>query len=304
MKKPALVILAAGMGSRYGGLKQMDAFGPHGETIIDYSIYDAINAGFGKIVFIIREHFKAEFEKVFRSKLEGKAELCFVTQELTNIPFGCSFNPERTKPWGTAHAVQVAREVVDQPFAIINADDYYGQGAYKSLVSFLTDETNLKQNNYCIIGYYLKNTLSEHGTVNRGVCFSDADGNLENIVETLKIGWEADGKISYPTETGVAYLEKDTPVSMNMFGFMPSYFKYTESKFTEFLKEFGNELKSEYYIPQVLDNMQKESFAQVKLIPSDSDWFGVTYKEDKPVVIEKLNALIQAGRYPENLWNS
>ncbi len=304
MKKPALVILAAGMGSRYGGLKQMDAFGPNGETIIDYSIHDAINAGFGKIVFIIREHFKTAFEKVFRDKLESKVELCFVTQELTKIPFGSNFNPERSKPWGTAHAVQVAKEVVDQPFAIINADDYYGQSAYKSLADFLMDGSNLKENNYCIIGYFLKNTLSDHGTVNRGVCFADDDGNLTNIEETLKIGWTQDGKISYPTSEGVSYLEKDTLVSMNMFGFMPSYFDYTEDKFKQFLKEEGQELKSEFYIPQVLDSMQKESFSHVKLIPSDSDWFGVTYQEDKPFVIEKLNALIKAGRYPENLWNN
>jgi len=302
MEKPALVILAAGMGSRYGGLKQMDAFGPSGETIIDYSIYDAINAGFGKIVFIIREHFREAFEKVFKEKLEGKVELAFVSQELTNIPFGCNFNPEREKPWGTAHAVQVAKEVVNQPFAIINADDYYGQSAYKSLHAFLVNPENPKENNYCIIGYYLQNTLSEHGTVNRGVCMADKEGNLTDIVETTKIGWDADGKISYPTEDGKAYLEKDTPVSMNMFGFMPSYFDFTEDKFKSFLKARGHELKSEFYIPQVLDDMQKESFAKVKLIPSDSDWFGVTYKEDKPFVIEKLNALIEAGRYPSNLW--
>jgi len=302
MKKPVLVILAAGMGSRYGGLKQMDAFGPNGETIIDYSIYDAINAGFGKIVFIIRDHFKADFEKVFKAKLEGKIELSFVTQELADIPVGSDFNSEREKPWGTAHAVQVAQKVVNQPFAIINADDYYGQAAYKSLYNFLTNPKNSEENNYCIIGYYLKNTLSEHGTVNRGVCMADEDGNLKDIVETLKIGWDEDGRISYPTAEGKSYLEKDTPVSMNMFGFMPSYFDFTEDKFKNFLEEFGHELKSEFYIPQVLDDMQKESFAKVKLIPSDSDWFGVTYKEDKPFVIEKLNKLIAQGRYPENLW--
>ncbi len=302
MDKPALVILAAGMGSRYGGLKQMDAFGPCGETIIDYSIYDALNAGFGKIVFIIRDHFRLEFERVFRAKLEGKVELCFVTQELDKIPADSSYNPDREKPWGTAHAVQVAQEVVNSPFAIINADDYYGQSAYKSLYSFLTNPENQKENNYCIIGYYLQNTLSEHGTVNRGVCMADEEGNLTDIVETLKIGWEADGQISYPTDEGKSYLEKNTPVSMNMFGFMPTYFDFTEDKFKKFLAESGQELKSEFYIPQVLDDMQKEKFAKVKLIPSDSDWFGVTYQEDKPFVIEKLNTLIKEGRYPVDLW--
>jgi len=301
--KPALVILAAGMGSRYGGLKQMDAFGPNGETIIDYSIYDAIQAGFGKVVFIIREHFKKDFEDLFRPKLEGKIEVEFVCQELSYLPDGYSPSAERTKPWGTAHAVLVAREAVTEPFAIINADDYYGQSAYKTLADFLMQPINEENNDYCIVGYHLKNTLSEYGTVNRGVCFTDNDGNLTNIVETLKIARNKEGIIEYPKEEGAGTLEPDTLVSMNMFGFMPSFFDYAWAKFQGFLDEVGGELKSEFYIPQVLDQMNEDAFANVKILESDSDWFGVTYQDDKPHVIKKLNKLLEEGKYPNNLWS-
>jgi UTP-glucose-1-phosphate uridylyltransferase len=300
---PSLVILAAGMGSRYGGLKQVDAFGPHGETIIDYSIYDAINAGFKKIVFIIREKFSENFEKIFKEKLGDKVEIEFVYQELDKVPEGSKYPEDRTKPWGTAHAVIVAKEVVKEPFAIINADDYYGVSAYKLLYNFLTNPENIDKNNYCIIGYYLKNTLSEYGTVNRGVCSVDADENLKDIVETLKIKREEDGIVRYPTEEGHGELSEDVVVSMNMFGFMPSYFDYAESMFKKFLEERAYEEKSEFYIPEVLDDMQAKEFAKVKVLNSDSNWFGVTYKDDKPYVVHQLNHLISIGVYPENLWD-
>lgn len=298
--KPTLIILAAGMGSRYGGLKQVDAFGPNGETIIDYSIYDAINAGFGKIAFIIRESFREQFESIFRKKLEGKVELEFIAQDLFDLPIEYSFHQDREKPWGTAHAVWVARKKIAEPFAIINADDYYGQESYKQLYNFLTDSNNIRGNNYCIIAYYLKNTLSDHGSVNRGIVYTK-DGNLDHIVETLNIRKDGD-QILYPDADQDKSLEPDTLVSMNMFGFMPTYFSYTADKFGSFLKEHGQELKSEYYIPKVLDDMNKEAFADIKVIPSDSSWFGVTYKEDKPIVIEKINQLLADKKYPEALW--
>jgi len=299
---PSLVILAAGMGSRYGGLKQVDAFGPNGETIIDYSIYDAINAGFKKIVFIIREHFSENFEKVFKEKLAGKVEIEFVFQELDKVPEGSKYPMDRTKPWGTAHAVIVAKEVVKEPFAIINADDYYGASSYKLLYDFLTDPQNVNSNNYCIIGYYLKNTLSEYGTVNRGVCAVDENHNLKDIVETLKIQRHKDGVVRFPNTEGHGELAEDVVVSMNMFGFMPSFFDYAENMFKDFLADRAFEEKSEFYIPEVLDEMQDKDFAKVKVLNSDSNWFGVTYKEDKPYVVNQLNHLISLGVYPENLW--
>jgi len=300
---PSLVILAAGMGSRYGGLKQVDAFGPNGETIIDYSIYDAINAGFKKIVFIIREHFSENFEKVFKEKLAGKVEIEFVFQELDKVPEGSKYPVDRTKPWGTAHAVIVAKEVVKEPFAIINADDYYGASSYKLLYDFLTDPENVNSNNYCIIGYYLKNTLSEYGTVNRGVCAVDENHTLKDIVETLKIQRHKDGVVRFPNAEGHGELAEDVVVSMNMFGFMPSFFDYAENMFKDFLADRAFEEKSEFYIPEVLDKMQDKDFAKVKVLNSDSNWFGVTYKEDKPYVVNQLNHLISLGVYPENLWD-
>jgi len=300
---PSLVILAAGMGSRYGGLKQVDAFGPNGETIIDYSIYDAINAGFKKIVFIIREHFSENFEKVFKEKLAGKVEIEFVFQELDKVPEGSKYPADRTKPWGTAHAVIVAKEVVKEPFAIINADDYYGASSYKLLYDFLTDPENVNSNNYCIIGYYLKNTLSEYGTVNRGVCAVDENHTLKDIVETLKIQRHKDGIVRFPNAEGHGELAEDVVVSMNMFGFMPSFFDYAENMFKDFLADRAFEEKSEFYIPEVLDEMQDKDFAKVKVLNSDSNWFGVTYKEDKPYVVNQLNHLISLGVYPENLWD-
>jgi len=299
--KPTLLILAAGMGSRYGGLKQMDAFGPNGETIIDYSIYDAIDAGFGKISFIIREEFREAFEKVFGPKLDGRVEYEFISQDLNDLPGELTAPEGRTKPWGTAHAVWAARKHITTPFGIINADDYYGKEAFFQLCEFLNDPDNIRSNNYCIIAYFLKNTLSDHGTVNRGVIYQKED-SLDTIEETLKIFKEGE-KIFYPKEGHNVELHPDTLVSMNMFGFMPTYFNYTTHKFTDFLKAHMHEQKSEYYIPAVIDDMNHESFADIKVIESDSSWFGVTYQEDKPFVQEKIKELIESGVYPGFLWD-
>jgi NDP-sugar pyrophosphorylase family protein len=297
--KPTLLVLAAGMGSRYGSLKQMDAFGPNGESIIDYSIYDAIDAGFGKVVFIVREYFKVEFQKMFDKRFGNKIKLEYVTQELTNVPEGLVYNEDREKPWGTAHAVYVAKDSIQEPFAVINADDFYGRDAYKVLYDFLVNDTT---DNYCVVSYYLKNTLSEHGTVNRGVCTDDGKGNLKDVVECVKIGFSEDGTISYPTAQGAKTLSPDTLVSMNMWGFKPSYFDHAERQFVDFVIEYGNELKSEFFIPTMVDKLIKNHVLDVKILSTTSSWFGVTYPEDKKEVEIELSKLIANRAYPSNVW--
>lgn len=297
--EPSLVILAAGMGSRYGGLKQMDSFGPNGESIIDYSLYDAIEAGFTKIVFIIRESFKADFEAAFSSKLAGKVKVEYVSQELTDIPDSITLNPDRQKPWGTAHAVLAARHVVQDPFAVINADDYYGAEAYQTLIDFFA---NKSKEDYAVVSYYLKNTLSTHGTVNRGICKKDNKGYLQDIVETINITKLYDDSGYYTKDGQDFILEPNTLVSMNMFGFYPDFFKKSMDYFESFLQKSGNELKSEFFIPSVLDKMIESQVKKVKVLESPSSWFGVTYQEDKPIVVEKIKNLINQGKYPENLW--
>ncbi|HLO53429.1 MAG TPA: sugar phosphate nucleotidyltransferase [Saprospiraceae bacterium] len=298
--KPTLLILAAGMGSRYGKLKQMDSFGPNGETIIEYSIYDAIAAGFGKLVFIVRDSFKTEFETYFRSKLDGKIDMEFVSQELNIVPDGMSYTEERQKPWGTAHAIWVAKNVINEPFGVINADDYYGVEAYSQLASFLTDQQNNKD--FAVVAYYLRNTLSDHGTVNRGVCTLNEEGHLIDVKECVKIKRDLDGIIRYPLDEGNAELSEDTLVSMNMWGFLPSYFEYCESMFIDFLKNEGMKLTSEFYIPTLVDNLIKNNILNVSVIDTESDWVGVTYQEDKPFVMDKITSLIENGVYPKNLW--
>lgn len=297
--RATLLVLAAGMGSRYGGLKQMDAFGPNGETIIDYSIYDAIQAGFTKVVFVIRESFRDAFEKAFKEKFGDKIEVAFVTQELDKLPDGMTCPEGREKPWGTGHAVYVAKDEIDGPFAVINADDYYGQDSYKVLMDFF----NSGKQDYAVVAYSLVNTLSDHGTVNRGVCYADDAKNLQKVVECTKIEREADGVIRYPDGDNKSELTEDTLVSMNMWAFHPSYFDYAHKGLVEFLKERAHEAKSEYYIPVLVDDLIQNKVLDVNVLHTDSQWFGVTYQEDKPVVVEKLNALIADGAYPHNLWS-
>ncbi len=297
-----LVVLAAGMGSRYGGLKQMDAFGPHGETIIDYSLYDAHRAGFTRVVFIIREYFAEAFKEVFEPKLKGRMQAEYVFQELHHIPGSYDIPAERDRPWGTGHAIWVAHDVIDGPFGVINADDYYGPESYKTLYSFLTTERQPEE--YGVVSYRLDKTLSEHGTVNRGVCERDAEGYLRLIEECKQIGRDGSGMITYPLEDGTRrILPGDTPVSMNMWGFYPSYFRYFESQFADFLKKEGQDLKSEFYIPTLVDHLIRTRERQTRVLYCDAEWFGVTYREDKPYVSERLSQLIAAGVYPEKLWN-
>ena len=298
--KPTLVVLAAGMGSRYGKLKQMDGFGPNGETIIDYSIYDAIQAGFGKVVFIVREYFLQEFKDMMNPKFGDKIELQYVTQELANIPEGIDVHPEREKPWGTAHAVWVAKDIVNEPFAVINADDFYGGDSYKVLNDYFQKN---ESEDYAVVAYRLRNTLSDHGTVNRGVCYSNSSGHLTKVVECTKIQREEDGVVRFPDENGEKQvLEDDTLVSMNMWAFLPSYFSHIDDQFVDFLKKFGKELKSEFYIPSAIDKLINNGTLNVDVLDTDSSWFGVTYQADKPIVMEKLNQLIADGAYPNEIY--
>jgi dTDP-glucose pyrophosphorylase len=300
-KKVSLVVLAAGMGSRYGGLKQMDSFGPNGETITDYSLYDAYRAGFNHVVFIIREFFADKFKEAFDPKMQGRMETDYVFQELTNIPQPFDIPAERDRPWGTGHAVWVAHPYINGPFAVINADDYYGPESYHTLYKFLT--TDREPEEYAVVGYRLDNTLSEHGTVNRGVCKTDEGGYLQNVLECKSIGRNEEGFISYPDKNNQpVFLSKDDHVSMNMWGFYPSYFPFFEEQFGEFLKEHGQDLKAEYYIPTLVDHLIRTGRRKTRVLHSESEWFGVTYKEDKDFVSGRLKDLLEDGVYPYNLW--
>ncbi len=297
--KPTLVILAAGMGSRYGGLKQLDEVGPNGEAIIDYSLFDAIRAGFGKVVFIIRRDFEVAFKAQFDSKLKGRIEVEYVFQELTDLPEGFSIPDGREKPWGTGHAIRSAREAVKTPFAAINADDFYGEEAYDTMAKFLTGEVS--ENYYSMVGYRLDKTLSDNGTVSRGLCITDDMQNLIDIDELTKIATE-NNSIFYIRDEKKHGLKGNETVSMNFWGFHPSLFKYLEEGFVSFLEKEGKEMKSEFFIPMHVDDLIKAEKVKVKVLTSNADWFGVTYQEDKPVVIEKIQTLISAGKYPRSLW--
>ncbi len=298
---PSLVILAAGMGSRYGGVKQIDQFGPNGETILDYSIYDALKAGFGKIVFVIRRELENDFKDVFGDKLKGRADVRFVFQELDNLPQGFEAPKDRKKPWGTAHAVMVAKEAVNEPFGVINADDFYGQSAYQTLADFLNNQP-LTGTEYAIVGYRLKNTLSKHGSVSRGVCQADAQGYLQKIVERTKIYWKGDQIVFLDEKEQEQTIDGSVLVSMNMMGYTPTFFEYLEEYFKKFLEQNINDIKAEFFLTWVLDELINTGKARVKIVPTNEEWFGVTYKEDKPIVKEKIRQLIAQGKYPEKLW--
>ena len=298
--KPTLFVLAAGMGSRYGGLKQIDGLGPSGETIMDYSVYDALRAGFGKVVFVIRKDFEEAFRKAVISKYADKVpcEVCF--QSVDSVPEGCTFNPERTKPWGTNHAVLMAKGLINEPFAVINADDFYGRESFQVLADYLKSVEGTT-GKYCMVGYRVANTLSENGSVSRGVCATDENGYLTDVVERTKIEKVGD-KIIY-TEDGVdTEISPNSPVSMNMWGFTPEYFEYVEKAFVEFLQARGQELKSEFYIPTLVNDMIRSGKATCKVLDTTSKWFGVTYAEDRPQVVMKINSLVKEGVYPEKLF--
>ena len=298
--KPTLFVLAAGMGSRYGGLKQIDGLGPNGETIMDYSVYDALRAGFGKVVFVIRKDFEEAFREVVISKYADKVpcEVCF--QSVDKVPEGCTYNPERTKPWGTNHAVLMAKDLIREPFAVINADDFYGRESLQVLADYLKSVEGTT-GKYCMVGYRVANTLSENGSVSRGVCATDENGYLTDVVERTKIEKVGD-KIIY-TEDGVdTEISPNSPVSMNMWGFTPEYFEYVEKAFVEFLQARGQELKSEFYIPTLVNDMIRSGKATCKVLDTTSKWFGVTYAEDRPQVVMKINNLVKEGVYPEKLF--
>lgn len=299
--KPTLFVLAAGMGSRYGGLKQLDGLGPSGETIMDYSIYDAIRAGFGKVVFVIRKSFEKDFNDIVVKKYENMIETKIVFQDITNVPEGYLYNPEREKPWGTNHAVLMGKDAIYEPFAVVNADDFYGKESFQVLADFLRGVEG-KKNEYCMVGYYVGNTLSESGSVSRGVCVIDKNNFLTNVVERTSIEKKG-GAIIYLDENGQEVaIDAKTPVSMNMWGFTPDYFTHTEDGFKNFLKENGDKLKSEYYIPLEVNNLIEAGTSTCKVLETSSKWFGVTYAEDRPQVVLKINELVKKGIYPEKLF--
>ncbi|MCR5298625.1 MAG: nucleotidyltransferase [Paludibacteraceae bacterium] len=299
--KPTLFVLAAGMGSRYGGLKQLDGVGPNGETIMDYSIYDAVRSGFGKVVFVIRHSFEKEFVENVLNRYQNHIETAVVYQEIDSLPAGYTASPERTRPWGTGHAVMMGSEVIKEPFAVINSDDFYGSESFGILAQKL-QEIEGTEGKYCMVGYRVENTLSESGTVNRGVCAVDKDGYLQSIAEREKIERNG-GDILYCDEQGLMQkIEEGTHVSMNMWGFTPDYFSHSERFFREFLDENSQNLKSEFYIPNVVDRLISEKKATVEVLDTPSRWIGVTYAEDKPLVVLRLNELVRKGVYPQTLW--
>jgi NDP-sugar pyrophosphorylase family protein len=302
--KPTLVILAAGMASRYGSMKQTDGFGPNGETIIEYSIYDAIKAGFGKVIFVIKEEFAENFKGIFEPKLSGKIETDYVFQTFDLKPFGINIEIERTKPWGTAHAVLAARDAVKEPFCVINADDFYGRESYQKMAEFLNNEVNDQE--FSMIGYQIDKTLSEHGSVSRGVCEVDSDGNLTEIHERTKVFFKSGGNgektIVFEENEKEFSLNESTRVSMNFWGFTPKIFDYSAELFKDFALANTENPKSEFFIPLVAEKLIKNKQASFRVIPTQNQWFGVTYSEDKPFVQESIDKLVASGEYPARLW--
>ena len=302
--KPTLLLLAAGMGSRYGGLKQLDGLGPNGETIMDYSIYDAIQAGFGKIVWVIRKDFEQDFREKILSKYEGHVPCELVFQGIDSLPEGFSVPEGREKPWGTNHAVLMAMSAIKEPFCVINCDDFYNRDCFKVIGKFLSELPDGSKNTYAMVGFRVGNTLSENGTVARGICSKDENGNLTTVVERTEI--ERHGsEIQYKDEQGEwVTVDDNTPVSMNVWGFTPDYFEYSEAYFREFLSDPKNmqNLKSEYFIPLMVNKLINDKTATVKVLDTTSKWFGVTYSADRPSVVAKIQSLVDEGVYPEKLF--
>ena len=302
MVKPTLFVLAAGMGSRYGGLKQLDGLGPHGETIMDYSIYDAIKSGFGKVVFVIRKDFEAEFREKILSKYENHIPTEVVFQSVNDLPEGFTCPPERTKPWGTNHALLMGKDVINEPFAIINSDDFYGRNSFEVMAKELMSLEGNSAGAYSMVGFKVGNTMSESGTVSRGVC-ETVDGYLTTIVERTKIGYNENHEISFVDENDKEIiLPADTPVSMNFWGFTPDYFKHSEEFFVKFLKENIDKPKAEFFIPSLVNELIVNGKARVKVLTTESKWFGVTYSEDRAGVVQKFADLHEQGVYPESLF--
>ncbi len=299
--KPTLFVLAAGMGSRYGGLKQLDGLGPNGETIMDYSIYDAIQAGFGKVVFVIRRVFEQDFREKIVSKYANRIPVELVFQDLDALPEGFNVPEGREKPWGTNHAVLMGKDVIREPFAVINADDYYGSVSFKVLADYLSSIAGT-EGKYAMVGYRVANTLSESGTVSRGVCQTDENGFLTNVTERTKILREEDGVVRYIEGETKTPLDDNTPVSMNMWAFTPDYFRHSEEFFIDFLRAHGNELKSEFYIPSMVDFLIRSGKATCRVLDTPDKWFGVTYSTDRPQVVAKFAQLVKDGVYPSPLF--
>lgn len=300
--KPTLFVLAAGMGSRYGGLKQLDGLGPNGETIMDYSIFDAIRGGFGKIVFVIRKDFEKDFREKILSKYENHIPVELVFQSVDKLPAGFTCPEGRVKPWGTNHAVLMGKEVINEPFAVINADDFYGRDSFAVLGRWLSELPEGAKDRYCMVGFRVGNTLSESGTVARGICSTNDEGCLTTVVERTEI-MRVDGKVCYKDEQGVwVAVDDNTPVSMNMWGFTPDYFKYSEDYFIDFLKNNLDNLKAEYFIPLMVNKLINEGTATVKVLDTTSKWFGVTYAADRQGVVDKIQSLVDAGEYPSKLF--
>ena len=299
--KPTLLVLAAGLGSRYGGLKQLDGLGPNEETIMDYSIYDAVKAGFGKVVFVIRKSFEEEFKEKVTKKYEHLLPIEIVFQELDDLPEGFELNPDRVKPWGTNHALMMGKSVINEPFAVINADDFYGRKSYEVMSNFLSQLEGSK-NKYCMVGYRVGNTLSESGTVARGVCETDENSNLTGIVERTQIK-RIDGVVKFKDENGDwISLPDNKPVSMNMFGFTPDYFEYSDQFFVDFLKENEENIKAEFFIPTLVNDLIVDDKIEMRVLDTTAQWFGVTYIEDRPFVVSKFKELVDKGEYPSPLF--
>lgn len=297
-KDITLLVLAAGMGSRYGGIKQIDGFGPYGETIMDYSLYDALRAGFTKVVFIVRDEILETVKEKFQPKLKGKADMEFVIQSLDTLVPKELMNPQRTKPWGTCHAVLCAKDVINEPFLAINADDFYGKNAFASMATFLSQDPNT---DHAMVGYLLKNVLSDHGSVSRGVGLSDADGYLESVIERITIVKE-NGKIISKEKDGDVELSPEAPTSMNFWGFQPSIFGIAMPMFIDFLKTNRDNPKAEFFIPLIANEMIRQKTGRLKVLDGGDVWFGVTYQDDKEIVSAKILELIEKGDYPKQLW--
>jgi dTDP-glucose pyrophosphorylase len=298
MTKPTLLVLAAGIGSRYGGLKQIDPIGPGGESIIDYSVFDALRAGFGKLVFVIRREIERPFKEFIGSRFEGRMEVDYVFQELSKLPPGFSAPANRQKPWGTGHALLTGAEVIREPFAVINADDFYGMNSFQMLGQHLASQTP----EYAMVGFVLRNTLSEFGSVARGVCQTRPDGYLEGVEEVTRIERDGDAAKYTDADGQVRALSGDEVVSLNLWGFTPSIFEYLRRELVSFLKEHGASEKAEFFIPSVVNTLVANGEAQLRVLRTPDSWFGVTYREDRPRVIQSVRELIRRGDYPERLW--